>query len=334
MKVLIIGGTGLISTGIVKHLLARKADVTVFNRAQRESTLPHQVKTIIGNRDDSAALNTAITNGQFDCIIDMICFRPGQAAAVIAACAGNCEHFIFCSTVCTYGIKSPPGIFVDENFTQEPISEYGLKKLACEKLFLETDAAGKLNVTIIRPSHTYGPGHPMIDNLEPDAVAWDRILRGQPVLCAGDGLGLWVSTHRDDCGKLFAYAALNPKTFGQCYNATRPQHTTWLDYYRQIAQALERPAKLIFMPADWIVRHDPRRFSLLREITAFHGAYDSSKAMRDVPEFRCEIGLIEGAKTAFADLHRRGKWRDSAMDEQYQTIVKAALEFGAESKEY
>ena len=44
MRVLVIGGTGLISVGIVKHLLARKADVTVFNRGRRPSTLPAQVK--------------------------------------------------------------------------------------------------------------------------------------------------------------------------------------------------------------------------------------------------------------------------------------------------
>lgn len=36
-------------------------------------------------------------------------------------------------------------------------------------------------------------------------------------MCAGDGLGLWQSTHRDDCGKLFAYAALNSKTYGEAY---------------------------------------------------------------------------------------------------------------------
>ena len=70
-------------------------------------------------------------------------------------------------------------------------------------------------MTIIRPGSTYGPGAPLIDNLEPDAVAWDRIERGLPALCAGDGLGLWQSTHRDDCGKLFAYAALQPQTYDQ-----------------------------------------------------------------------------------------------------------------------
>ena len=39
MRVLMIGGTGLISTGIVKHLLDRKAEITVFNRGKRPSTL-------------------------------------------------------------------------------------------------------------------------------------------------------------------------------------------------------------------------------------------------------------------------------------------------------
>jgi nucleoside-diphosphate-sugar epimerase len=330
MQVLIIGGTGLISTGIVKHLMARGADITVFNRGKRDSTLPASINTVVGNRDDATDLVTAISLTTFDCIIDMICFRPEQATAVIAAVTGKCAHFIFCSTVCTYGIKSPPGIFVDENFTQEPISDYGRNKLVCEQLFLAAHTAGKLNTTIIRPSHTYGPGNPLIDNLEFDAVAWDRMLNNQPVLCAGDGLGFWVSTHRDDCGKLFAYAAMNPKTFGQCYNATRAPHTTWREYYKQVAQALDRTAQLIFMPADWIVRQDPRRFGLLREITAFHGAYDSSKAVSDVPEFICEIDLVTGAKEVFADARRRGVWKQSADDALYQSIVDQSLKLGIE----
>jgi len=331
MRVLVIGGTGLISTGIVKHLLTRGAEVTVFNRGKRPSTLSPDVKVLIGDRDDAAGLERVFVEHHFDCVIDMICFRPEQATAAIAACSGKCDHFIFCSTVCTYGIKSPPGVLVDETFPQEPISDYGRNKVACERLFLQADAERRLNVTIVRPSHTYGPGHPLIDNLEFDSFAWDRIERGQPVLCAGDGLGIWVSTHRDDCGKFFAYAAMNPKTFGQSYNATRLPHTTWRDYYKQVAQALGKPASLIFMPADWIVRHDPKRFGLLREITAFHGAYDSTKAIRDVPQFRCEIDLLEGARQIFASQRERGAWRNSTTDHLYQSMVDEAIKLGAAS---
>src|SRR4051812_2593635 len=208
MKVLIIGGTGLISQGIIKHLLeARGADVTMFNRGKREHALSSDVRAIEGDRNDFTAFEQRFSAGQrFDVVIDMICFTPEQADSDIRAFARRCDHFIFCSTVCTYGVKVPPHVFVDETFPQEPISNYGKNKLACERIFLRAHAEKKLNTTIIRPSSTYGPGGTLIDNLEFDPAAWDRIERGLPTLCAGDGLGLWVSTHRDDVGALFAHA--------------------------------------------------------------------------------------------------------------------------------
>jgi nucleoside-diphosphate-sugar epimerase len=330
MRVLLIGGTGLISTGIVKHLLARGADVTVFNRAQRENTLPSEVKRLTGDRNQFDEFERRFADARFDVVIDMICFGPEQAASAVRAFGGRCEHFIFCSTVCTYGIKIPPQVLIDESFPQEPISGYGRNKVASEQVFRRAHGKQKLQVTIIRPSSTYGPGAPLIDNLEPNAVAWDRIERGQPVLCAGDGLGLWQSTHRDDCGKLFAYAALNPKTYGQDYNATHDEVLTWRDYHRQVAAALGKPARLVFMPAAWIVRHDPQRFGLLHEITQFHGAYNSAKARRDVPEFKCEIELTRGAAETFADMRRRNVWRDSRIDSLYQTMIDEAIAAGAE----
>ena len=333
MRVLVLGGTGLISVGIVKHLLSRKAEVTVFNRGKRESTLGPGVETLVGDRDDVEGLSRVMADRRFDVVIDMICFRPDQAAAAVQAFGGRCEQFIFCSTAATYGAKSPARVLINERFPQEPTSGYGKGKVACEQVFLQAHAQGRFNVTIIRPSHTYGPGQPLLDNLEIDSVAWDRIQRDQPVLCAGDGLGLWVSTHRDDCGKLFAYAALNPKTYGRAYNATRPEQLTWREYYREVATTLERPARLLFMPAQWIVTQDPRRFFFLQEISSFHGAYDSSKAAADVPEFTCEIGLGEGAREVFADQRRRNAWRDSRGDETYAAMVEAAIGFGVSAVE-
>jgi len=330
MRVLIIGGTGLISRGIVKHLLARGAEVTVFNRAQREDTLPGDVKRLTGDRNQFVDFERQFATARFDVVIDMICFTPEQADSAVRAFRGRCEQFIFCSTVCTYGVKLPPQVLVDESFPQEPISGYGRNKLACEQIFRRTHEGRQFQVTIIRPSSTYGAGAPLIDNLEPNAVAWDRIERGQPALCAGEGLGLWQSTHRDDCGKLFAYAALNPQTYGQDYNATRDEVLTWRDYHRQAALALGKTAHLVFMPAAWIVRHDPQRFGLLHEITQYHGAYDSTKARRDVPEFKCEVDLTRGATETFVDMRRRGVWQDSSGDSLYQAMIDEALATGIE----
>ncbi|HEX8520684.1 MAG TPA: NAD-dependent epimerase/dehydratase family protein [Tepidisphaeraceae bacterium] len=329
MKVLIIGGTGLISTGVIKHLLARHADVTMLNRAQRENRVGDQVCQITADRHDIAALELAARQN-FDVVIDMICFSPEEAEDDVRVFAGRCRHFIFCSTVCTYGVNIPPRVLVDETFPQDPISDYGKNKLRCEQLFLRAHADGRFNATIIRPSSTYGRGGRLIDNLEFDPIAWDRIERNLPVVCAGDGLGLWVSTHRDDVGKLFAYAAHNEKTFGQSYNATRDRIFTWRDLYRESALSLGCAPKLLFMPAQWIVNHDPKRFALLKEITQFHGAYSSEKAKRDVPEFRCEIDYPTGARETIQDIKQRGAWRESRGDELYDEMVNKALSLGIE----
>jgi nucleoside-diphosphate-sugar epimerase len=326
MDVLLIGGSGLISVGIVKHLLARGASVTVYNRGLRPA--PEGVAQIVGDRSDRAAFEGTFAGARYDVVIDMICFSPADAESTIRAFAGRCRQLQFCSTVCAYGPEISPLVLVDELCPAAPITDYGRDKLACEQLFLRASQAGHFAVTIFRPSNTYGPGAPLIDQLEGEGPTWDLVARGLPVLIAGDGLGLWQSTHRDDCGLLFALAALEPKTYGQLYNATRPQVFTWRDYYRQAAAALDTRARLISAPADWLIAQRPRRFGFLREISRHHGAYSSAKARAHLPAFDPTIDFVDGARQTLADMRRRGAWPDSTRDTDYQSLVDQALGLG------
>ena len=153
------------------------------------------------------------------------------------------------------------------------------------------------------------------------------------MLLAGDGLGLWQSTHRDDCAKFFAHAAISPRTYGQAYNATRDEVLTWRDYYREVARALDSRAKLIFVPANWLIAQAPDRFRFLAEISQFHGAYSAAKAKAHVPEFSATVGLEAGARETFADMRRRGVWRSSEADVAYERIVERALALGFQVEE-
>jgi nucleoside-diphosphate-sugar epimerase len=329
MKALIIGGTGLISKGIVKHLLARGAKVTMYNRARRDNPLPAEVELITGDRSRLDEFEARFAGARFDVVIDMICFRAEEAESDVRAFGGRCEQLQFCSSVAAYGVKISEGVLVDESFPREPISTYGKGKVACEDVLLRADAERKFRTTIFRPSNTYGPGRSFIDQLELDPVAWDRVERGLPVLCADSAISLWQSTHRDDCGKAFAYGALNPKTYGEAYNTTHDRIFTWRDYYREAGAALGKPVDLFSMPSGWIIQQNPARFSFLRDISRFHGAYSSAKAKRDIPEFRCTIGFPDGAREALLDLRHRKAFRDSQSDDLYQTMVDQAAKMGA-----
>ncbi len=97
----------------------------MFNRGQRAHDLPSDVRLITGDRERVDEFVAAVSRQTWDVVIDMICFTPAQAEASLRAFSGRCQQFIFCSTVCTYGAKIPPGVLIDEDFLQEPISGYG-----------------------------------------------------------------------------------------------------------------------------------------------------------------------------------------------------------------
>jgi nucleoside-diphosphate-sugar epimerase len=333
VKALLIGGTGVIGLGIVKHLLMRDADVTVYSRGLRAHALPPSAKKIQGDRAQRTDFAEAFSRSRYDVVIDMTCFTAEDAASTVRAFGGRCAHLEFCSTVCVYDPRVPPRVMVDEECPREPTSRYGRDKLACERIFERAHEQRLFELTILRPSHTFGPGAPLIDQLELEGLAWDRIARGRQILCAGDGMGLWQSTHRDDCGKLFAYAALNPRTFGQAYNATCDTVFTWRDYHRLGAAALGTRATLVFAPASWIVQSSPSRFRFLAETSRFHGAYSSSKAKSDVPEFRATVAFEDGARETFADMRARGAWPDSSRDDEYERLVERAIDLGFEAVE-
>jgi len=328
IKALVVGGTGLVSTGIVQQLLARGAQVSVFNRGLRSPSVAEGVRLIRGDRANATDFARTFERERFDVVYDMICYTAEDAEASVGAFAGRCEQFVGCSSAVVYGPKMPSSVLIDEQAPLEPTSHWGKSKVACEQTLLRAAESGAFKLTIARLGHTYGPGDAMIDQQDNDGLAWGRVVRGLPVFCTGDGLGLWQSTHRDDAAKFFAFAAMAPQTYGQTFNVMRDEILTWRDYYREVARALDTQAKLIFVPASWLIAQDPARFSFLAEVSQFHAAYSSAKAKLAVPEFRASIGLEAGARETFSDMRRRGVWNDRASDAAYEEMVHRALALG------
>mgnify|MGYP000877279026 CR=1 FL=1 len=332
MKVLLIGGTGLISTGIVKALLARGATITVFNRGRTDDRLGPAVHRRQGDRNDFAAFERAMAAADpWDAVIDMICFRPDQAESAVRAFAGRCGHFIFCSTVCTYG-NTQTVLPTDETTPQNPHSAYGRDKVACEQVFLRAHAAGKMPVTIFRPSHTYGPGGGVINNLGWAPTFVDRLRRGLPIIVSGDGHGLWQSAFSEDVGTGFAFAVGRSRCFGEAYNIVGEETVTWDDYTRRTAAAIGAPPpRLVHIPTDFLLALDRPRFAALEEIFRFHGVYANTKLTRDVPEYRATTPYEEGVRRTVAWMDAHGKVLSADTDPWEDRLVAQWERFAAEA---
>jgi len=299
MKILIIGGTGLISTSISRQLLEAGHDLTLYNRGETDPRLPGGYQVINGDRTDFKAFEGQMADaGTFDCVIDMICFHPDQAENDIRVFQGRTGQFIFCSTVDVY-TKPPASFPVTESHERRALSDYGRDKARCEDLFMAAHQEGQFPVTIIRPAHTYGEGGGIIHTFGFGSYFLDRLREGRPVIVHGDGEALWVSCHIDDVARAFVNAVGNPKAFGNAYHVTGEAWQTWNQYHERLAEAIGAPKpSIVHIPADILVRIAPEETMITYLNFQYTNIMDNSAAKADLG-FEYTVDWRTGAKRTF-----------------------------------
>lgn len=323
MKILIIGGTGLISTAITQFLLERDDEVTLYNRGQTGSRLPKQVNTLHGDRANFAAFEGQIAQvGYFDCVIDMACFLPQEAESAVRAFKGRIGQYIFCSTVDVY-TKPARRYPIREDAERQPAASfpYAFHKAACERILQQAHHDSHFPVTIIRPAYTYGESRGILHSLGWGTAYLDRIRKGKPVIVHGDGNSFWTACHVDDVAPAFAEAAGNAGTFGWAYHLTGEEWLTWNAYHQGVAQALNAPPpKLVHIPTDLLGRAAPEQAKWCVENFQFNNIFDNTAAKTNL-NFRYTIPWVEGVRRTVDWLDAHNQIDNSDDDFQYEQII-------------
>ncbi len=294
MRVLIIGGTGLISTAITRQLVARGDSVTLFNRGKTEARVPDGVRFLHGDRKEYPEFEKALSGTTWDAVIDMIGFVPEDAASAIRTFGGNVGQFLFCSTVCVYGgeLSHLPA---REDEPRTPTATCGRNKVACEDFFMEAFDRDRFPITIMRPSHTYGEGGVIVHSLGWGTTFIDRIRKGKPIVVHGDGTSLWVSCHIDDVARGFVGALGNRKAIGKAYNVTGEEWQSWNRYLQGVAEAVGGAAEMVHIPTDVLGRLAPKRASATVDIFQYNSVFDNSASKADLG-FRCTVLWVDGVR--------------------------------------
>lgn len=311
MRVLIIGGTGLISTAITAQLLERGDDVTLYNRGKSADRTGGHAKLIQGDRKDYANFEAQMAaEPPFDCVIDMVCFAPQDAESLVRAFKGRTKQLIFCSTVCVYG--GPAQHYpIKEDEPRFPTGNYGANKVRCEDILMEAGANGDFAITVMRPSQTYGEGGTIVHSMGGSTTYLDRIRKGKAIIVHGDGACLWAACHIEDVARGFVGAILNPKAYGRSFNVTGEEWMTWNRYHEKVAEALGvAMPELVHIPTDLLQQIAPDKFNISVEIFQFPSIFDNSAAIADLG-FKYTIPWVEGVRRTVAWLDANGKIENS-----------------------
>ncbi|WP_437604982.1 NAD-dependent epimerase/dehydratase family protein [Sorangium sp. So ce834] len=325
MRVLIIGGTGLISTAIVQQLLDRGDRVTLYNRGVTARRFEGDVEVIAGDRWKYAEFEREMQQRTFDAVIDMVAFAPENADSLLRAFSGRAGHLVVCSTVCVYGgplTRSP----ATDDEPHRPVTKYGQNKSRIESTLLAANGQNGLKTTILRPSFTTGKGHTALGALYFDDSMADRARRGLPLIVHDDGRAPWAIAHVSDVARGFVNALGNDKAYGQAYHLTSDEHTTWGGVFAALQEAAGGKSPVVSIPTDWLYEVAPRRMVGVKFIYQYGSIFDNGKAARDLG-FRTTVPLVETFRRQIAWSERAGTYR-RADEEPLQDVLLDAFTRG------
>lgn len=325
MEILLIGGTGTISSAVRDALLEDPTNIiTILNRGKRPLPEHPQIKSLIADINDSNACEQALKNTRFDCVIHFVCFTQEQAEASIRLFHDKTSQFIFISTVATLNHELNC-ILNEESPLGNRFSLYGQNKAAAEACFLEASRQKGFPLTIIRPSQTYSEDRiPLSIKGRNCWSVIDRMLKGKPVIIHGDGQSVWASTHANDFAKGLCGLVGNRDALGQIFHIMNPMNHTWDQVYDILADLLGVDYRAVHIPSRLL--SNSKSYDHLTAIQGdkmFSCIYDISKIKRLVPGFNPKIGLEAGLKAylEFMDLHPELKRPDPDFDDWCDTLI-------------
>jgi nucleoside-diphosphate-sugar epimerase len=315
MKVLFIGGTGIISSACSALALEQGIELYHFNRGKSHRKIDGVV-TITGDIRNPAEAKKILAGYEFDVAVNWISFVPEHVQADVSLFRGRVSQYIFISSASAYRKPVDKLPITEETPLDNPYWQYSRDKKACEEYLMRQYKEHGFPVTIVRPSHTYD------NTLVPTDWGYtvlDRIKRGKKIVVHGDGTSLWVLTHHRDFAVGFNGLLGKKEAVGQAYHITSDELLPWNRIYRLLADACGRKADILHVPSEVIARYDERMGASLLGDKAHSVIFDNAKIKNMVPEFKAEIPFARGVKEIIA-------WYDEhperqIIDEKVNSII-------------
>lgn len=340
MRILIVGGTGLISSELAALAVERGDDLTLVNRGNSPvAPPPPGAEVIHADATDATAMRAALRGRQlrgerFDAVVQCVAFTPEHVAEDIETFARLTDQYVLIATGASYRTAERFQLLTEDTSQENLYWEYAQLKQAAEQVLRGAEA---LPWTIVRPAHTYGPSKipAFTGNSRHPWTIVDRMRRGADIVIPGDGTALWTITHARDVAAGILGLLGKDEALGEAVHITSDEALTWNALYREIATAAgltddQFEAQRICVPSDALVAAAPSQAGSIYGDKMHTAVYDTSRIATLVPGWRAHIPFAEGMAEAVAwfEAHPDRQTVDEGANEMFDrlaTIYRHAL---------
>jgi nucleoside-diphosphate-sugar epimerase len=323
MKLLFIGGTGLISSACSGLAVARGHELFILNRSiSAKYPLPKGAKLWKADiYSDEAHIQELLDGHHFDAIVDFVAFTAEDIERDIRLFNNKTSQFVFISSASIYQ-KPPPGYHItEETPLGNPFWQYARDKIACEERLNKAYRDQGFPSTIVRPSLTYGPSQiPLcVGSWQHPWSNIDRIKKGKKIIVPGDGSSLWVMTWNADFARGLVGLLGNYQTIGQAFQITSDEVLTWNQIISEVFHALGVEPNLIHISSELIAAYWPHALGSLIGDKANSVVFDNSRIKKLVPDFDCKITWADGLRRSLVWFEAHPEFQ--TVDEELEPIL-------------
>lgn len=289
-KLLIIGGSGFVSSHLAQRALACGHEVYVLTRGSRP--VPEGVISLKADRSDRLSFKRVLEAAEvkWDAVLDCICMNAQDAEQDLDVFSSLAKQLIVISTDIVYEPSARK--FPQSEDCDRWLSEgYAGNKRLCELAFIH---AGKkaLPWTILRPGHIFGPGSQLgcLPLHQRDSELVETLLSHNPISLLGGGRFLLQPVFvKDLCDLMLSLVGIS-KAYHQIFCVGGPDVIECRKYYEIIADILKVEIKIKDVPVDDYLPSHPDALP-----SACHRIYDLSKLRSlgiKMPSTPIEEGLL------------------------------------------
>lgn len=274
MKILLIGGVGLIGSFTIQQLQKAGHSVSVFHRGNVPA--PEGVPQILGDRNRLGDFREQIARKKFDVVIDFVISSARQARQLMETLRGITAHVVVLSSMDVYrawgvfyglepgGLQTMP---VNEDSalrTKAPYPPEMVKKVQQMVTWLDDEydkvpaeravlSDASLPGCVLRLPMIYGPGdyahrfHPMLKRMDD----------GRRQIIFADDVAPWRTPrgYVEDVATAVVLLATSPQSAGRVYNVCEADSFSELDWARKIAAATHWSGEFAVLPHDRTPKH-------------------------------------------------------------------------------
>ncbi len=332
MKALFIGGTGTISTAIVKKLAEDPNwEVWLLNRGNRSDVVPEGVHQIVADIYDEADVEEKLGDLKFDVVSEFIGFTVDRVEGDYRLFKDRTRQYMYISSASAYNKPARSYVITEGTTLANPHWEYSRNKIACEEFLMKKYREEGFPVTIIRPSHTYDERNvPLgVHGKKGFYQVIKRMQEGKPVIIQGDGTSLWTVTFNKDFATRYIGLMGNPHAIGEAFQITGDETLTWNQIYETIAEALGVELKAYHISSEYLSAvGDKYGFDFEGSLIGDKAAsvvFDNSKLKRAVPDMKTTIRFDQGVRIAldYVLSHPECQVEDTEFDEWCDRVIEA-----------